>query len=135
MGMQDYNAAVIEEFRANHGKVAAFGDAPVVLVSMTGAKSGAQRVKPLVALLDDGRIYVIASKGGSPRNPDWYYNLVAHPDVEVELGDERFGAVAVPVTGPERDRLYALQASRQPAFAEYAQKAGRVIPVVELRRA
>ncbi len=135
MGTQNFNQAVIDEFRANHGKVAAFGDAPVVLLSTTGARSGATRVNPLVALVDGDRLYVVASKAGAPTNPDWYRNLVAHPKVGVELGDERFDAVATPVTGPERDRVYAAQVAAQPGFAEYAEKAGgRVIPVVELRR-
>ena len=135
MGMQDFNAGVIKEFREHKGKVAAFGDAPVVLLHTTGAKSGTERVNPLVALLDGGKVYVVASKGGAPTNPDWYHNLVAHPEVSVELGDDRFDAVAVPITGgPERDRLYAAQVAAQPGFAEYAEKTGRVIPVVELRR-
>jgi deazaflavin-dependent oxidoreductase (nitroreductase family) len=135
MGTVDFNAGVIKEFRENKGKVGAFGDAPVVLLHTTGAKSGKERVNPLVALLDGGRIYVVASKAGAPTHPDWYRNLVAHPDVEVELGEERFRAVATPITGPERDRLFAAQVAAQPGFAEYEQKAGnRVIPVVELRR-
>jgi deazaflavin-dependent oxidoreductase (nitroreductase family) len=135
MGMQNFNQGVIDEFRANHGKVAAFGDAPVVLLTTTGARSGAKRVNPLVALLEGERTYVVASKAGAPTNPDWYYNLVEHPEVVVELGDEAFAAVATPVTGPERDRLYAEQVAYQPGFAEYAEKAApRVIPVVELRR-
>ncbi len=136
MGMHDFNAGVIKEFRENKGKVGAFGDAPVVLLHTTGAKSGTERVNPLVALLDGGNVYVVASKAGAPTNPDWYHNLVAHPEVSVELGDDRFDAVAVPITGgPERDRLYAAQVVAQPGFAEYAEKAGgRVIPVVELRR-
>ncbi len=135
MGTQNFNQGVIEEFRANHGKVAAFGDAPVVLLTTTGARSGTKRVNPLVALLDGERIYVVASKAGAPSNPDWYYNLVAHPEVVVELGDELFAAVAAPVTGTERDRLFVEQVAYQPGFAEYAEKAApRVIPVVELRR-
>lgn len=135
MPPNDFNTGVIDEFRANRGKVAAFGDAPVVLLTTTGAKSGKERVNPLVALIDGDRVYVVASKGGAPTNPDWYYNLLAHPKVGVELGTERFDAVATPVTGPERDRLFAAQVAVQPGFAEYEQSAGdRVIPVVELRR-
>jgi deazaflavin-dependent oxidoreductase (nitroreductase family) len=136
MGGQDFNAGVIKEFRENKGKVAAFGDAPVVLLHTKGAKSGQERVNPLAALLDGGKVYVVASKAGAPTNPDWYHNLVAHPDVSVELGEDRFDAVAVPITGgPERDRLYAAQVAAMPGFGEYAEKAGdRVIPVVELRR-
>jgi len=135
MGMQDFNAGVIKEFRENKGKVGAFGDAPVVLLHTTGAQSGEERVNPLVALMDGDRVYVVASKGGAPTNPDWYHNLVAHPEVRVELGTERFDAVATPITGPERDRLFAAQVAAQPGFAEYEKSAGsRVIPVVELRR-
>jgi deazaflavin-dependent oxidoreductase (nitroreductase family) len=134
--MNDFNRGVIEEFRANHGAVGGgFAGAPVVLLTTTGAKSGKERVNPLVGFVDDGTLYVIASKGGAPNSPDWYHNLVAHPDVEVEFGDERFAATAVPITsGPERDRLYAVQVAAQPGFADYATATTRVIPVVELRR-
>jgi deazaflavin-dependent oxidoreductase (nitroreductase family) len=135
MGTADFNAGVIKEFRENKGKVGAFGDAPVVLLHTTGARSGQERVNPLVALLDGGRTYVVASKAGAPTNPDWYHNLVANPEVEVELGQDRFHAVATPITGAERDRLFAAQVAEQPGFADYEKKAGgRVIPVVELRR-
>ncbi len=135
MGTVDFNAGVIEEFRANKGKVAAFGDAPVVLLTTTGAKSGKKRLNPLVALLEGEQVYVVASKAGAATNPDWYYNLLAHPEVEVELGEDRFDAFAAPVTGAERDRLFAAQVAAQPGFADYEKKAaGRVIPVVALQR-
>jgi deazaflavin-dependent oxidoreductase (nitroreductase family) len=91
-------------------------------------------VNPLAALVEDGTLHVFASKAGAPTNPDWYHNLLAHPDVEVEFGDERFGAVATPVTGPERDRLFAAQVERMPGFGDYEKSTDRVIPVVELRR-
>ncbi len=134
-GMTDFNRAVIEEFRANHGAVGGgFAGAPMVLLTTTGAKSGQKRVNPLVALVQGGTLYVVASKAGAPTNPDWYHNLLATPEVEVEFGDERFGATAVPVTGPERDRLYAAQVAQQPGFADYEKATTRVIPVVELRR-
>jgi deazaflavin-dependent oxidoreductase (nitroreductase family) len=133
--MSDFNKAVIEEFRANHGKVGGgFDGAPVVLLTTTGAKTGQKRVNPLVALVEGDTLYVVASKGGAPTDPDWYHNLVANPDVEVEFGDERFAAVAVPVSRAERDRLFAAQIALQPAFAEYEKATTRVIPVVELRR-
>ncbi len=133
--MQDFNRQVIEEFRANHGKVGGgFEGAPMVLLTTTGARTGQKRTNPVVPLVEGDRIYVIASKAGAPTNPDWYHNLVAHPDVEVEFGDERFEAVAVPITGPERDRLYAAQVAKQPGFGEYQEQTERVIPVVELRR-
>ena len=88
----------------------------------------------MMYLAEGDRIYVFASKAGAPTNPDWYRNLVAHPEVTVELGTERFGAVAAPVDRAERDRIYAEQASRYPGFAEYEAKTDRVIPVVELER-
>jgi deazaflavin-dependent oxidoreductase (nitroreductase family) len=133
--MSDFNRGVIEEFRANHGAVGGpFEGAPVVLLTTTGARSGQTRVNPLVGLVEDGTLYVFASKAGAPTNPDWYHNLLAHPDVKVEFGDDRFDAVASPVTGPERDRLFAVQVERMPGFGDYEKATDRVIPVVELRR-
>jgi deazaflavin-dependent oxidoreductase (nitroreductase family) len=135
-GISDFNSRVIEEFRANQGAVGgAFAGAPVVLLTTTGAKSGRKRVNPLVALpADDGELYVFASKGGAPTNPDWYHNVLAHPEVQVEYGSDRFSATATEVTGDERDRIFAEQASRFPAFAEYQRNSERIIPVVALRR-
>jgi deazaflavin-dependent oxidoreductase (nitroreductase family) len=134
--MSDFNRAVIDEFRANHGAVGGgFQGAPVVLLTTTGAKSGLKRVHPLVALVEGDTLYVVASKAGAPTNPDWYHNLLVTPEVEVEFGDERFTATAVPITGgPERDRLYAAQVAQQPGFADYEKATTRVIPIVELRR-
>ena len=135
-GMRDFNQGIIDEFRANRGVVGGpFEGVPVVLLTTTGARTGQKRVNPLAGLVDDGTLYVFASKAGAPTNPDWYHNLVAHPEVEVEFGDERFDAVATPVSGPERDRLFAAQAAVQPGFADYAKATERVIPVVRLRRA
>jgi deazaflavin-dependent oxidoreductase (nitroreductase family) len=100
---------MIEEFRANEGVVRSFGDVPVLLLHTSGAKSGRTRVNPLATLPnDDGTLYVFASKGGAPTNPDWYHNLLAHPEVEVEFRRERFSATATPVVDVERDRIYAL---------------------------
>ena len=133
--MKDFNQAVIEEFRANHGKMGGgFEGMPMVLLTTTGAKSGLRRTNPLAALLDEDRLYVIASKAGAPTHPDWYRNVLATPEVEVEFGNERFRAEAVPVGRDERDRLYALQAERVPGFGAYEKATDRVIPVVELRR-
>jgi deazaflavin-dependent oxidoreductase (nitroreductase family) len=135
--VNDFNAGIIEEFRANHGMVGGpfEGVDSMVLLTTTGARSGQTRVHPLVALRQGDDLYVVASKGGSPNNPAWYHNLVANPDVQVEYGDEKFDAVAVVVTGSERDRLYAEQVARMPGFADYEKSAGdRVIPIVELRR-
>jgi deazaflavin-dependent oxidoreductase (nitroreductase family) len=124
MAMQDFNAKVIEEFRANHRKVGGgFEGAPMVLLTTTGARTR-QRRTPLV---QGDRLYVVASKGGAPADPDWYRNLVANP----EYGDETFRAEAVPVSGEER---YAAQVAAQPGFGEYQKKTDRVIPIVELRR-
>ena len=133
----DFNRAIIEEFRANHGKVGGpFEGAPMVLLTTTGARSGTRRVNPLAALPgeEDGVLYVFASKAGAPTNPDWYHNVLAHPEVEVEFGDQHYAAVATPVTGAARDRIYAEQVRRMPGFGDYEQKTSRVIPVVELRR-
>ncbi len=133
--VNDWNAAIIEEFRSNDGRVGGpFEGSPVLLLHTTGARSGAERVNPMMYLdLDDHR-YVFASKAGADTDPDWYHNLVAHPEVTVEAGVETYRAHAAPVTGKDRDRVYAEQARRYPGFAEYATKTTRIIPVVELRR-
>ncbi len=129
----DWNKKVIEEFRTNGGKVGGmFEGAPLLLLTNTGAKSGQQRVTPLVYMQDGERMYIFASKGGAPTNPDWYHNIVAHPEVTVEVGDQKFNARAVEITGKERDEIYARQAQIAPNFDEYGKKTTRVIPVVEL---
>jgi len=133
--MNAFNTTVIEEFRANGGKVGGgFAGAPMVLLTTTGAKSGTKRTTPLVYLPDGDRVVVFASKGGAPTNPDWYHNVVANPEVTVEVGGESYQARAVVAEQAERDRLFAEQASRMPNFAEYAEKTTRVIPVVVLER-
>jgi len=133
--LQDWNASIIAEFRANEGRVGGpFEGAPVLLLHTTGAKSGAERVNPMMYLEEDGRIYVFASKAGADSHPDWFHNLLANPGVSVELGTEHFEATAVNVIGDERSRVYAVQAERYPGFAEYQMKTSRVIPVVELVR-
>jgi len=133
--MNDWNTKVIEEFRSNSGRVSGqFEGAPMVLLHTTGAKSGVERINPMMYLEESGRIFVFASKAGADTNPDWYRNLVANPSVTMELGAETFTATATPVTGVERDRVYALQASINPGFADYEAKTTRVIPVVELVR-
>jgi deazaflavin-dependent oxidoreductase (nitroreductase family) len=133
--VSDFNAKIIEEFRAHGGKVGGpFEGAPMVLLTTVGAKSGTQRTTPLVYLPDGDRVVVFASMAGAPTNPAWYHNLVANPSVIIEVGDQRSEATATVLTGEERDRLYAEQASRMPAFADYQAKAGRVIPVVALER-
>ena len=131
--MTDWNRRIIEEFRANEGKVGGpFKDSPVLLLHTTGAKTGTERVHPMMYLDLDGRRFVFASKAGADTNPDWYHNLIAHPEVNVEAGPDTYSAQAAPVTGAERDRIYSEQAKRYPGFAEYQEKTKRVIPVVEL---
>ncbi len=133
--VNDYNSAVIEEFRANGGQLGGnFAGAPMLLLRTTGAKSGAERVNPMMYLELDGRVYVFASKAGADTSPDWYHNLIANPDVIVELGDEVFEAVATPLNRDDRDRVYAVQVERFPGFGEYQEKTTRVIPVVEIVR-
>lgn len=131
----DFNQGIIEEFRANGGVVGGpFAGAPMILLATTGAKSGHRRINPLVYLPDGDRFIIIASKGGAPTHPDWYHNLVAHPDTTVEVGTETIPVTAEVLAGEERDRLYAKQAALRPAFAEYETKTARKIPVVALHR-
>ncbi len=133
---QDFNAKIIADFRANGGKVGPpFEGAPMLILHTTGAKSGQERVNPMVYLEEDGHVYVFASKAGADTHPDWYHNLVAHPEVTVELGTETFVATATPLEDARRERVYAVQAALMPGFAEYQAKTRRVIPVVELVRA
>ena len=131
----DWNRQLIEEFRANGGKVGGMWEGrPLLLLTTTGAKSGQQRTSPTMYLRDGDRLLVFASKGGAPTNPDWYHNLLAHPDVTVEVGNETYNAIATPVTGEERDRIYAHWAELYPQFGEYQKKTTRKIPVVTLQR-
>jgi deazaflavin-dependent oxidoreductase (nitroreductase family) len=130
-----FNQKIIEEFRANEGRVGGpFAGRPMLLLSTTGARSGQPRIAPLVYTTDGDRLVVIASKGGAPTNPDWYHNLVANPDVTVEVGTERFPARATVTEGAERERLFAAQATLMPGFAEYQQKTTRRLPVITLER-
>jgi len=131
-----WNAKVIAEFRANDGKVGGnFDGAPVLLLTTTGRRSGRSHTNPMMYLPVGPDLAVFASKAGADTDPDWYLNLVAHPTVTVEVGTDTYEATATPVTGPERDSIYAEQASRYPGFAEYERKTTRVIPVVRLTRA
>ena len=133
---QDFNDKIISEFRANGGKVSepmlkAFD---LLLLTTTGAKSGEKRVNPLAYTGGPGRLYVIASYAGDPRNPPWYYNLLANPEVEVEVGNDKFNATATVVPEPERTDIYSQMASRASNFKEYQEKTDRVIPVIALDR-
>ena len=133
--LDDMNRDVIEEFRENGGKVGGlFEGKPLVLLHHVGAKSGVKRIAPLVPYVDGSRTFVFASLGGADVNPAWYHNVVANPDVVVELGSETFTATARVLTGDERDDVYAKQSAVEPQFAEYQSKTTRVIPVVELVR-
>jgi len=133
--MREFNEKLIEEFRANDGKVSGpFASAPLILVTHTGAKTGTRRTSPLVFTRDGDRIVLIASKGGAPTHPHWYLNMTANPQVTVELPGETFEARVTEVTGEERDRLYAAQAAQMPNFDDYAKATDRKIPVLVLER-
>ena len=115
----DFDSQIIEEFRADAGKVdGQFEGAPVLLLTTAGAKSGRTRVTPLMDLAEGDRRYVFASKAGAPSTPDWYYNLIADPNVSIEVGPDTFDVVAAPLEGSERERVYTEQARRYPGFAE-----------------
>ncbi|GAW48287.1 MULTISPECIES: nitroreductase family deazaflavin-dependent oxidoreductase [unclassified Nocardioides] len=133
--MSDFNQQVIEEFRANHGKVGGgFEGAPLLLLHSTGAKSGQERVNPMMYLPDGDRFLVFASKAGADTNPDWYHNLKANPEARIEVGDDTIDVVAEELPRAERDAKYAEQAALVPGFADYEKKTDRVIPVVALTR-
>jgi deazaflavin-dependent oxidoreductase (nitroreductase family) len=132
--MDDFNRKVIEEFRANEGKVGGpFEGAPVLLLTSTGAKSGEQRTTPVVYQGDGERMVIFASKAGAPENPAWYYNLVANPTATVEVGPDTVEVEALVTEGDERERLFSRQKELMPQFAEYEQKTTRQIPVVALQ--
>lgn len=136
----DFNQQVIDEFRANGGRVGGmFEGASMVILHTTGAKSGREIVSPLVYFGDgdgDGdAILIVASAGGSDRHPAWYHNLVATPDVTVEVGAETYPARAVVLAAEERDRVFADIVARSPGFGEYQTKTSRVIPIIRLVRA
>ncbi len=131
----EFNQKVIAEFRANGGKVGGqFAGMPMLLLNTTGAKSGQPRTNPVAYTTDGNNLIVMASKGGAPTNPDWYYNIKANPAVTVELGQEQFSAQAVIAEGAERDRLFNQMATAMPGFAAYQRNTDRKIPVVILTR-
>ncbi len=131
----DWNEAVIKEFRENSGKVGGnFTGAPVLLLHTKGAKTGQERVNPLMYLKDGDRWVIFASKGGAPTNPDWFHNLKTHSDAIIEVGTDTIEVRAEVAESRERDRLYAMQAERYPQFAEYERKTTRKIPAVLLTR-
>lgn len=127
------NMVIIQEFRANAGKVGGpFAGKSLLLLHTIGAKSGQPRINPVACIRDGDRLVIIASKGGAPTNPDWYYNILANPLVSVETGTEQFQARASIAVEPERTRLYNQMVEMMPGFAEYQRKTTRVIPVVIL---
>ena len=124
--MLDWNRKIIEEFRANKGRVATFARQPLLLLTHTGAKTGKRRTNPLAYFRDGDRYIVVASKGGAPTNPDWYYNLLANPRATIEVGIEQLEVTAEPASPVEREL------ERNPAFQEYEKKTRRTIPLVIL---
>ena len=134
--MHEFNQGLMKEFRANGGKVLSgpFVNAPLLLLTTTGAKSGKPFTTPLVYTKDGDRIVIIASKGGFPTHPAWYHNLKAHPNVTLEVGKEKFQAKAVITKDPERQRLFDAQAKMMPTFNDYQKNTTRQIPVIVLER-
>ena len=134
--VNDWNRKVIDEFRANEGKVGGqFAGAPMILVHHFGAKSGVERVSPMVYFPDGERLLIVASAAGSPKNPDWYHNLKANPKVPVEVGTDTFPVVVEELAPAERAEKWAAITAVMPGFAEYQEKTSRQIPVLALSRA
>ena len=130
------NQAVIDEFRANGGRVGGpFADTPLLLLHTRGAKSGEPRIHPLAYITDGASVIITAPNGGRDQHPAWYHNVLVDPNVAVEIGSERFQARAVIAQEPERTRLYAKMVERHPGFAEFERATSRTIPVVILARA
>ena len=135
-GVNEWNKTIIEEFRANEGKVGGqFAGASMILVHHLGARSGTERVSPMVYFPDGDRMLVVASAAGSPKNPDWFHNLKAHPQVSVEVGTETFPVVAEELGPEERAEKWARITAEAPGFADYQTKTSRVIPILALTRA
>jgi deazaflavin-dependent oxidoreductase (nitroreductase family) len=127
------NQIIIDEFRANNGKVGGrFEGKTLLLLHTTGAKSGKERINPVAYVRDGKRYVVIASKGGAPNSPYWYYNILAHPHLTVEVGTDTFQVEAKVAEEPERTRLYNKMVEMMPGFDDYRRKTTRVIPVIEL---
>lgn len=132
---ENFNAQTIAEFRANNGTVGGpFAGAPLLLLHSTGARSGKIRINPMMYLRDGERYIVFATKAGAPTNPDWYHNLIAHPDATIEVVSDTFAVTATEITGAERDGLYARQATLYSGFAGYQAQTSRLIPVIALIR-
>lgn len=133
--MEELNSPIIDEFRSNGGKIGGqFIGKNLLLLHTIGAKSRQPRVNPLGYMEDGDAFVIIASKGGAPTNPDWYHNILAHPDVELEVETERFKAHATIPEREERDRLFANFVKQEPGFGEYQKNTSRLLPVVLLKR-
>lgn len=131
----DFNQQIVEEFRANGGKVGGpFEGSSLILLTTVGARSGKRRTSPLGFVPDGEDLLIVASAGGAPKHPAWYHNLLTEPRVTVETGTDTFEAMAVPARGEERDRLFERVVRVAPGYADYQEKTSRVIPVVTLRR-
>lgn len=131
--MSDYNESIIAEFRANGGQVGGnFAGAPLLLLHSTGARSGVERVHPMMYQRTPSGWAVFASKAGAPDNPAWYHNLLAHPDVTAEIGTETVAVTAREAQGQERSTIWEEQKKRYPGFAEYEDRTSRQIPVIIL---
>jgi deazaflavin-dependent oxidoreductase (nitroreductase family) len=131
--MTDWNSKIIEEFRASEGKVGGpFQGAALLLLHTVGAKTGQQRVNPMMYQPVDGGYAVFASKGGAPTHPDWYHNVLAHPRVTAEIGTSTVELLARVAEGAERERIWAAQKAAHPGFADYERKTTRQIPVIIL---
>ncbi len=134
--MSNWNEQIIEEFRANDGKVGGkFEVVPLLLLHTTGAKSGAARINPLAYRREGDAYIVFASKGGAPTNPDWYFNVKANPVASIEVGTESHSVVARVAEGDERERIWSKQKQDYPGFADYESKTSRKIPVIVLEPA
>ena len=131
--LNERNQKIIDEFRANHGKVGGrFEGRTLLLLHTLGAKSEKERINPVAYVRDDDRFVVIASKGGASTNPDWYYNILQNPQVTIEVGSEKHQAQAVVAEEPERTRLYNKMVEVMPGFDDYRRRTTRVIPVILL---
>ncbi len=133
--MSEFNDQIIAEFRANGGRVEAFGDAPMVVLHAVGSKSGEVRETPLVALVEGDELFVFASAAGAPKNPSWYHNLKANPEIDVEYGTEKFRARLTELDDPERGERLDAQAELMPTFGDYIPSAApRLIPGFRIDR-
>jgi deazaflavin-dependent oxidoreductase (nitroreductase family) len=128
----DYNRQLIEEFRANRSKFEGPGSRPLLLLTTTGAKSGQRHTTPMMYIPNSDRLIVIASNIGAPKHPDWYHNLVAHPEVTVEVGTQTYDATAIVTQGAERQKLWTWIVEQHPFFSDHQAKTTRQIPVIAL---